>query len=327
MNRINLIGENEVRNNLHRNIPSSSSRYLTNSSVMDSIAWGKINFGTMASPLVFAATLIVCSLAVGCSNEKPKTEAMSSSPITTPNAPPVNAAMSAPPVQQPETKPLAKKIVHRAAVTAKYTDKSSGVSFRYPRKYSLKTGDAAKDLVGESFTPMDFVQAGGVALAAVAIPEGTYPKSDLESAFFNVSINKGLTAEQCGEFPGGPVATTTSPVDGGGKPAESTTNQSQAPKLTIGDMELRSLESLASVGTDKEASKYYHVFQNGACYEFALKIVTTGEETDEGGKPVNRDEVFKRLQRILATVKIDAVKAPEVTASVPVADSQTTPAQ
>jgi len=64
----------------------------------------------------------------------------------------------------------------------------------------------------------------------------------------------------------------------------------------LGDIELKSLETLASVGAGKEASKYYHVFQNGACYEFTLKVATTGE-SDEGGKPVDRGEVFKRLEK------------------------------
>ena len=46
---------------------------------------------------------------------------------------------------------------------------------------------------------MDFVQPGGVALAAVAVPDSTYPNSDLASAFFNVSVvlalvpTKGIT--------------------------------------------------------------------------------------------------------------------------------------
>jgi hypothetical protein len=96
----------------------------------------------------------------------------------------------------------------------------------------------------------------------------------------------------------------------------------------IGDMELQSSETLASQGTREEASKYYHVFENGACYEFALKVATTGVES-EGGKHVDSKEVFQRLEKILATVKISP--AAEVTASAPAAPSApvaaSTPAQ
>jgi hypothetical protein len=165
---------------------------------------------------------------------------------------------------------------------------------------------------------MDFVQPGGAAVAAVVIPESTYPKSDLASAFFNVSVNKTLTAEQCGEF-SVPQIKVSAPADG---TAPATPQMS---KLMIGDIELKSTETLASDGSREEESKYYHAFENGSCYEFALKVAT-GIETDEGGKHVDREEVFKRLEKILATVKINPAPVPEVTASAPAA-APVTPAQ
>src|SRR5208282_4743662 len=113
------------------------------------------------------------------------------------------------------------------------------------------------------------------------------------SAFFNVSVNKTLTAEQCSEF-SLPQASPATPVD----PASSAPTQTS--KLMIGGMELQSTESLTSQGTREEASKYYHVFENGTCYEFALKVATTGVKT-EGGKQVDREQIFQRLEKILAT--------------------------
>ncbi len=106
----------------------------------------------------------------------------------------------------------------------------------------------------------------------------------------------------------------------------------------IGDMELQSAESNISGemgnGTREEASKYYHVFQNGSCYEFALKVATiapsSSPATESTTKPVNRDEVFQRLEKILATVKIktNPVTAPEVSAEVKTNEQPTeTPAQ
>jgi hypothetical protein len=89
-------------------------------------------------------------------------------------------------------------------------------------------------------------------------------------------------------------------------------------KMMIGEMELVSSETLANDGTREEASKYYHSFQGGKCYEFAMKVAT-GVETDEGGKRVDREEIFKRLEKILATVKINPASTPEVTASGPAA--------
>lgn len=307
-------------------------------STRDSVAWGKKNF-EQNSTLVFAALLIVCALAVGCSSEKPKTENLgSTTPVAQVTSPtPAPTSMPATAAEQIPAKPVHKKIVRKVPQTVTFADKSYGVTFQYPKKFVLKSGDSANQLVSESSIPMSFVQPGGVAVAAVTIPEGAYPKSDLASAFFDVSVNKSLTEEQCGAFSGTPAGSST-PVDGATQapatpvtatatPSSATVTAAPASKLMIGDMELLSSETTASVGTRKETSKYYHVFENGACYEFALKVATTGVETDEGGKHVDRDEVFKRLGKILATVKVNPVKSAEVAASVPATPAATTTAE
>jgi hypothetical protein len=299
-------------------------------STRGSVAWGKKNF-EQNSTLVFAALLIVCALAVGCSNEKPKTENSGSTTPVAQVTPPASITPASAPVTPAEpmpAKPAHKKLVRKIPPTVTFADKSSGVTFQYPRKFALKSGDSASQLVSESSAPMSFVQPGGVAVVAVAIPEGAYPKSDLASAFFDVSVNKSLTEEQCGAF-SGTQAGSAMPVDGAtpttpatpvtaspATPTSAATTTAPASKLIIGDMELLSSDTTASVGTRKETAKYYHVFENGVCYEFALKVATTGVETDEGGKHVDRDEIFKRLGKILATVKVNPVKSPEVAASV-----------
>ncbi len=286
----------------------------------DSVAWGKINLDKNTSTLVFAALLIVCSLAVGCSSEKPKTESSTNQPAMTQPTQPIAtspAAVPATPALQVAAKPVHKKVVRKVPATVTYADKTSGISFQYPRRYSLKTGEAANELVSSDPVPMNFVQPGGVALAAVAVPESAYPNSDLASAFFNVSVNKALTAEQCGEF-SVPQANPATPGD------TATSTPAQTSKLMIGDMELWSSETLASQGNREEVSKYYHVFENGACYEFALKVATTGVKTDDA-KHVDREQVFQRLEKILATAKI--APAAEVTASAPATPGSETPAQ
>jgi hypothetical protein len=310
MTYINLFRTTEVRSTTSRGNPAT----------FDSVAWGKINFDKNTSTLVFAALLIVCSVAVGCSSEKTKTASSTNPSAMTQPTPAVStpATVPATPAVQAAAKPIRKKVVRKAPATVTYSDKTSGISFQYPRKYALETGDAAKELVSSDPIPMDFVQPGGVALAAVTLPESAYPNTDLASAYFNVSVNKAVTAEQCGEF-SVPKASPATPAD----PAVQAT--AQLSKLMIGDMELQSTKTLASQGTREEASKYFHVFENGACYEFALRVATTGVEA-EGGKHVDREQVFQRLEKILATVKI--TPAAEVTASAPTAPSAPeTPAQ
>jgi hypothetical protein len=287
----------------------------------DSVAWGKTNFGKNTSTFIFAALLIICAVAVGCSSEKPKPESSTNLSAMTPPAVTSPVTVPATPALQAAAKPVHKKVVRKAPTTVTYADKTSGISFQYPRKYALETGDAANELVSSDPVPMDFVQPGGVALAAVAVPESAYANSDLALAFFNVSVNKTLTVEQCGEF-SVPQPNPAAPAD----PAVQAT--AQLSKLMIGDMELQSTENTASQGTREATSKYYHVFENGACYEFALRVITFGTENQGGAKHVDREEVFQRLEKILATAKIHPITAPEVTATAPATPSASeSPAQ
>jgi hypothetical protein len=308
MTRINLFRTMPFRNTASALTPS-----IFPSLTLDSIAWGKLNLGTTASPLAFAAILIVCSFAVGCSSEKPKTESSTTQPATAPITQPPATLPSTSAALQAAAKPVHKKAVRRIPPTVTYADAASGVSFQYPRKFTLKSGDDVNELVSSDAVTMNFVQPGGVPVAAVKVPEGAYPKSDLTSALFDVSMNKSVTAEQCGEFP-----VAQNPQQPQSTPQNSADAQpsmpSPASKLMIGDMELQSNEILASTEGREQATKYYHVFENGACYEFALEVATTKGETDEGTKPVDRKEIFGRLEKILATVKLNPVATAPVTA-------------
>ena len=338
-----------------------------------SLSWGK-NIAGDINVFVFAAILIICSVAVGCSSDKPKpVTSTTPSPVAQAPAP---APMPAP-VVQAETKPAPKRSVqHRKPSTVNYADKNYGVTFEYPRRYAIETGDAASQLVSSNPLPMNFVQPGGVALAAVELPETYYVNTDFSSAFFNVSVNKSLSADQCNEF-AVPQPKSTAKVED--KPADNSSNSvpantevakqdTSAPdssktchpegsevcgpkdpapavasngsqgnsdtdaksndlasKLLIGDMELRATEAVSGVGTRQSDSKFFHIYQNGACYEFALNVTTDASE--EGlVKHVDRDRVFNRLEAILSTVKISPIQ-PDVTAEAPTPAAPQTPAQ
>jgi hypothetical protein len=323
-----------------------------------SVAWGTIapTWGKNTSALVFAAVLIICSVTVGCSSDKDKPKPVSSNnqiPVT--QAPTPVQSMPAP-VMQAATTPAPKKVVHRKPATVNYADKTYGVTFEYPRRYAIETGLLASNPIA-----MNFVQPGGVALAAVELPETSFANTDFSSAFFNVSVHKSLTADQCTEFavPQMKTVAKTEPVaaspvsstdvakqdsapapksDSSSAPVAPTSDpaiaakSSSAPstdsnsKLMLGDLELRATEAVSGEGTRQSDSKYFHVFQNGSCYEFALNVTTDASE--EGiVKHVDRDKVFNRLEQILATVKINPVAAPEVAAEAPTPTPAATPAQ
>jgi hypothetical protein len=323
-----------------------------------SVAWG-----TKTSALIFGAILIICSVTVGCSSDKDQPKPVSSNnqiPVT--QSPSPIQAMPAP-VVQATTTPAPKKVVHKKPATVNYADKTYGVTFEYPRRYAIETGNAATELLASNPIAMNFVQPGGVALAAVELPETNYTNTDFSSAFFNVSVHKSLTADQCTEFavpqprvakmelaPASPVpstdvakqdstpasksdsASTSAPAAPVSDPA-TVAKSSPAPstdssnsKLMLGDLELRATEAVSGEGTRQSDSKYFHVFQNGSCYEFALNVTTVASE-DGLTKHVDRDKVFNRLEQILATVKINPVQAPEVAAETPAPTPAATPAQ
>jgi hypothetical protein len=309
-----------------------------NTAETSSVSWGKQTWGTKTSgkntsALIFAAVLIVCSVTVGCSSDKPKPVSSDNQiPVTQPQSP--ISPMPTPAVQA-AAKPASKK-VHKKAATVNYTDTANGLTFEYPRRYAIETGSAATDLLASNPIPMNFVQPGGVALAAVELPETSFANTDFSSAFFNVSVHKTLTVDQCTEFavpqpkvltpaPSTETASTAAPVPP--TPASSSEVQpTSSSKLMLGDLELRATEAVSGEGSRQSDSKYFHVFQNGACYEFALNVATVASE-DGVMKHVDRDKVFDRLEKILATVKINPVAAPEVTAEAPAPTSAVTPAQ
>jgi hypothetical protein len=286
--------------------------------IRNSLAWGK-----NASALLFAAILIVCSVTVGCSSDKPKPVSSDNAITQTPNSGAI-ASSSLPTTAAEPGKPAPKKVVKKRPATVTYTDKTYGVSFAYPRKYALETGNAVTEVVAGSPVPMNFVQPGGMALAAVELPETSFPNTDLSSAYFNVSVHKALTAEQCGEFSvpqaKGIVADSSAPKGADQSPSPASASEPQGSKLMLGDMDLRGTEAVSGEGTRQSDAKYFHVFQNGACYEFALNVTTNASDIEGGIKHVDRDRVFGRLEKILATVKIEPMapaEAPEVTASAP----------
>jgi hypothetical protein len=271
----------------------------------NSIAWEK-----NASTLLFAALLVVCSITVGCSKDRPQPASSNQIPTTQSANPAVSTdLLPASSVPQPAKK-APKKVARKRPSTVTYSDRTYGVSFAYPRKYALETGDAANELIASGLVPMDFTQPGGTALAAVSLPATSFPGTDFESGLFNVSVNKNLSAEDCGKF-SVPQPDPKTPADSG------TQASATSSKLMLGELELQSTEAAAAEGSKESDAKYFHVFKNSACYEFALKVGTIGGGTDTATKHVDHDKVFSRLEKILATLKITPAAASEVVATVP----------
>ncbi len=176
--------------------------------------------------------------------------------------------------------------------TRTFSSATYGVSFRYPASASLKAGNEAKMSWGWlGPVEMDFVQPGGVWVASVELPANSYPKTDFGLGFFSVTVNNTISASECVQFayptPIAPGIPQWPPV---------------AVRLGVNEL----LEEHTFEGAMmKQASAYhYHLYANGACYEFILGLGTGGYGAVDGITQVDAGAVFERLREILSTVKI-----------------------
>ena len=209
------------------------------------------------------------------------------------------------PVDQLEKKVEAvieKKKAIKHASTATYKNSTYGISFRYPKTYTMLTPEKdSKESAWPDPVAMNFTEPGGETLTTLVLP-GTRA-----SSYFKASVNKGATAEQCSKF-----ATTPEPTETSTNPPVDAEDDSIVPvKTNILGVEFAKAESV----TEQSEARYYHHFENGACYEFALGV----EDAPGTTKPVDHLQVFDKLERIMTTVKIKSDPVPVVATTEPAA--------
>jgi len=282
----------------------STNQKSTNQATNNTISGTTLSSWSRQQKLAMIAGFAILGLLLAvsaCSKQSPKpalvgvsspasssaTAAAATTPVTTPTA----AASPASTKKTPKTK--------KRPANVTYSDANSGVSFLYPRKFALASGGKEPQLSGMSDAPMNFVQPGGVAVATVELPSGSYPGTDFASAFFNVNVNRNVSEQECGHF----AFVDSHNVNGGPVAAE---------KVKIGSTDMETTSNFSASAMTQTETQYYHSYQNGACYEYVLSVGTAGYGVKDGVEPVNRDEVFAKLEKILATVKISPVEQEHV---------------
>ena len=256
----------------------------------------------IAVPLMFLIGALVfgiaCSKRGGSSTSASSQASAAQNTATTPVvASPIVAATAS-------NAPAAKKVTKRHPVNATYANATYGVSFRYPRKYKFESGRSLKPEATEASIPMNFVQPGGTIVADVQLPKGSYPGTDFASGMFQASVNAGLSQDQCQQF--------------ANPDTDELTGESLVPsEVKIGGRSFQEMDHFPGPGQPADA-KYYHAFENGMCYEFAMGLDRL--ETADGMKPIDPVRVFAKLDKILSTVRLESVtEQPQVTAGESVA--------
>jgi hypothetical protein len=272
------------------NRKSSSPRNETALSQNISLAsWSRQQKLALAASFSILALLIAVS---ACSRQSPKSALVavpSLAPLPSVAVPP----SAAPAVPSPTLLAMAKKKARKRPAEVVYTDAISGVSFLYPRKFSLTSGDTARpDLAAVGDVPMNFVQPGGVAVATVALPDGAYRGTDFASAFFRVNLNRSLSEPECSHF----AFVDSRTADG--EPVD-------AEKVQVGSAEMERTSNFSASAIKQDETQYFHSYDHGICFEYVLGLGTAGLPAEGTLEPVNRDQVFATLEKILASVKIN----------------------
>lgn len=269
---------------------------------------GTAKIAAIAGSLI--ATAFVATLTLGTNGcSKSSKPAITAPPAPVASVSPISSGPMSAMVATPKAalRPMKKSSRQRTVSTYKNAD--YGLTFRYPKNYSL-TKDDKTGLEGAALGPveMNFVQPGGTRLAAVQLPGSIYPGTDFVSGFFNVNANPKLTAEQCAQF-----AFNDAKQAAASEPEDSMEiDSAPAPnKVKMEGAEFTEVESSGGEAAKHADAKYYHVYKNGACYEFALGLETAGDKSD--AKPVDHDVVFRKLNWMLSTVKITAAGVPAKT--------------
>jgi len=172
--------------------------------------------------------------------------------------------------------------------SASYKSRDYGVSFEYPRQYaylSAKTianGDA-------SMQPKSDGTNTQFTLAAVEIPKGFYPDSDLDRAYFTLSLNEDLGEDEC----------------------QSTLGLAKDAKLqtqSINGIDFRWVETDKGGSGESAKTRNYVTYTNATCYQLEVGVKSKNEKGL--AREVNPDQVFKRLDAIVETVKIKPTLQP-----------------
>jgi hypothetical protein len=222
-------------------------------------------FGAVAA----LATTIACS-------DQPKPAASSAQPVGASVRPSVlqtssqNVAKVTTVSENTETTSVAKPV--------SFKSRDYGISFQYPWQYtrmSARTLAKAED----SMLPKADGFEGQFTLTRVDIPKGFYPDTNFESGYFTLSLNQDVSKEECEGSVGNDVK-----ID------------------KVNGVEFRSIETENGGRGTASKVRNYVTYANYNCYEIELGVKT---KNDMGlAREVDPDQVIRRLESILATVKV-----------------------
>jgi hypothetical protein len=169
-----------------------------------------------------------------------------------------------------------------------YHNPEEGISFRYPRNYSLEEGDVQeRSFFLKKQEDLDNEQPGATLLATVLIPEDGYPNTTFEHGSVQLVINEAGTEKGC-------------------RDASVLTSSGSFPRtLTARGIGFRWSEEGSETGGTKVLERMYAGYAHGTCYEFFLTVAAE-EAPDPDGfkKPADTAKITKQLEKIVSSAQI-----------------------
>ena len=169
-----------------------------------------------------------------------------------------------------------------------YNNPEEGISFRYPRNYSLEEGDIQeRSFFLQRQEDVDSEQPGAKLLATVQIPEDGYPNTTFAHGSLQLTINQAETENNCMEM----------------SELEVTGNGSKV--LAAQGMALHGSGQETEIAGTKILQRKYAGYSQGTCYQFRL-ILAAEESTEPDGFTRNLDmvRIMKQLENIVASSRV-----------------------
>jgi hypothetical protein len=240
---------------------------------------------------ILLGALVAMAFTIACSSDsKPAVKA--SGPASA-SLRPAKLESSVPLAVKPAVATTSATAMRPAAQMVAYRSRDYGVSFHYPWQYAFLSAKAVAN-GDESRRPRSDGHDGQFTLARIEVPKGYYPETDFESAYFTLSLNQDLNAQECQAA----------------LPTENAASGTQ----TINGVAFRWAETDSGGHGSAAKVRNYAAFVNDACYELEMGVTTSNE--NGMAREIDPDQVFRRLEAILTTVKIQPETKPAASTEV-----------
>ena len=183
---------------------------------------------------------------------------------------------------------VARKEFAREAPLSIYHNPEAGISFRYPRNYSLEEGDVQESsFFLKRQEDLDGEQSGATLIATVQIPEDGYPNTTFEHGSLQLVISEAGTEKSCLE------ARLVEPSGNGPR------------TTTIQGIVFRWNERESETAGTEIVERAYAGYSQATCYEFLLTVAAE-EAPDPDGfrKTADINKIMKHLEKVVGSLQI-----------------------